>query len=299
MELALNSALDVVVPDIALPEMNGPWWLVARKGAVARVLALLLLLTAASPRLSAQIVPDPPPATTPAPAPAITPDPGRQAEWKSLLPNVWQDQKQVWLFPKKLNSRKVLWPTLAVLGTAAGLVALDPIDAPYFRKTTAFSGFNNTFSGTATVWGTVAAPVLLYTAGLATKDKKMKNTAMLAGEAVGDVEILTTVLKDATQRTRPAAIGAGQNYSDTWFDSGGSFLRGHGSFPSGHTIAAFSVATVISRRYGNHKWVPYAAYGLAAVVGFSRITLSAHFISDVFMGGALGYSISRFAVLHE
>jgi hypothetical protein len=189
------------------------------KGAVARALGLLLLFTAASPHLSAQITPDPPPATNPAatsaPAPAITPDPGRQVAWKSLLPNVWQDQKQVWLFPKKLNRRKVLWPTLAVIGTAAGLVALDPIDAPYFRKTTAFSGFNNAFSGSATVWGTVAVPVLFYTAGLATKDKKMKNTAMLVGEAVGDVEILTTVLKDATQRTRPAAIGAGQNYSDT------------------------------------------------------------------------------------
>jgi len=31
----------------------------------------------------------------------------------------------------------------------------------------------------------------------------------------------------------------------------------------------------------------------------SRMTLSAHFASDVFMGGALGYSIGRFAVLRE
>jgi membrane-associated phospholipid phosphatase len=76
-------------------------------------------------------------------------------------------------------------------------------------------------------------------------------------------------------------------------------LLPNGSFPSGHTIAAFSVATVISRRYGNHKWVPYAAYGTAALIGFARITLSAHFMSDVFVGGVLGYSISRFAVLRQ
>jgi membrane-associated phospholipid phosphatase len=76
-------------------------------------------------------------------------------------------------------------------------------------------------------------------------------------------------------------------------------LRGHGSFPSGHTIAAFSIATVVARRYGNHRWVPYAAYGMAALVGFSRLSLSAHFLSDVFMGGALGYSISRFTVLRQ
>jgi membrane-associated phospholipid phosphatase len=69
--------------------------------------------------------------------------------------------------------------------------------------------------------------------------------------------------------------------------------------PSGHTIAAFSIATVFARRYGNHRWVPFVAYGLAGVVGFSRMTLSAHFASDVFMGAALGYSISRFAVLRQ
>jgi membrane-associated phospholipid phosphatase len=77
-------------------------------------------------------------------------------------------------------------------------------------------------------------------------------------------------------------------------------LGGYGSFLSGHTIAAFSVATIMARRYGRkHRWVPIVAYGAAGLVGFSRLTLSAHFTSDVFMGGALGYAISRFTVLRE
>jgi membrane-associated phospholipid phosphatase len=87
--------------------------------------------------------------------------------------------------------------------------------------------------------------------------------------------------------------------SDSWFENRGPIVGGSGGFPSGHTIAAFSIATVVSRRYGNHRWVPYAAYGLAALVGFSRLSLSAHFLSDVFVGGALGYSISRFTVLQQ
>ena len=119
---------------------------------------------------------------------------------------------------------------------------------------------------------------------------------------MADAEIVTTVLKDATRRLRPAAIPAQGNFSDSWFESRGTFknyLRGNGSFPSGHTIAAFSVATIVSRRYRNRRWVPYVAYGLAALAGFSRLTLTAHFLSDVFMGGALGYSISRFTVLRE
>jgi membrane-associated phospholipid phosphatase len=156
-----------------------------------------------------------------------------------------------------------------------------------------------TVNRNATTLGMVLAPVSLYAAGLARRDSKMQATALLAGEAVVDSEILATVLKDATKRVRPAALSPGQNFSDTWFESKGSILRGNGSMPSGHTIVAFSIATIVARRYGNHKWVPYVSYGTAVLVGFSRITLSAHFISDVFVGGALGYSVSRFAVLRQ
>ena len=236
-----------------------------------------------------------------APSPASPPVPtGEQpVSWKLLLPNLISDQERIWTFPARLVQEQNWISTTAVLGTTAGLLALDPTEAAYFRRTSTFRSFNNIFTGNATVVGTIAAPVSLYAIGLIRKDSKMQRTALFAGEAVADAEILTTVLKDATKRVRPAGVPAGGNYWDSWFESSGSLLRGNGSFPSGHTIAAFSVATVIARRFGNHRWVPYAAYGLAAVVGFSRLSLSAHFLSDVFMGGALGYSISRFTVLRQ
>lgn len=236
---------------------------------------------------------------TPSPVPQPEPPFDRPVSWKLLLPNLVSDQKRIWLFPTRFVQGQNWIPTTAVLGTAAGLAALDPTEAAYFRRTPTFHGFNHIFTGNTTVIGTIAVPVSLYAAGLIRGDSKMQRTALLAGEAVADAEIVTTVLKDATGRARPASIPAGGNFSDSWFEGGGSRLRGAGSFPSGHTIAAFSVATVIARRYGNHRWVPYAAYGMAALVGFSRLSLSAHFLSDVFMGGALGYSISRFTVLRQ
>jgi membrane-associated phospholipid phosphatase len=194
-------------------------------------------------------------------------------------------------------------PTAAVVGATAGLVAFDPTEAGYFRRTTTFHGFNHIFTGTATAISIGAAPASLYAIGLIRRDSKMQHTALLAGEAMADAAILTTVLKDATKRVKPAGFPASGNLSDSWFEKRGSpsysYLKGNGSFPSGHTMVAFSVATIIARRYGNHRWVPYAAYGLASVVGFSRLTLSVHFLSDVFMGGALGYSISRYTVLRE
>jgi membrane-associated phospholipid phosphatase len=233
--------------------------------------------------------------SVPQPSPAVD----RPVSWKLLLPNLLNDQERIWSFPARLVNGRNWIPATAVVGTTAALWAFDPTEAAYFRRTPTFHGFNNIFTGNATVIGTIAAPASLYAIGLIRKDSKMQHTALLAGEAVADAEIVTTVLKDATRRVRPAGVPPSGNLNDSWFESQGSLLRGSGSFPSGHTIAAFSVATIIARRYGNHRWVPYAAYGMAALVGFSRLSLSAHFLSDVLMGGALGYSISRFTVLRQ
>ncbi len=223
-----------------------------------------------------------------------------EVSWKRLVPNVLEDQRRIWSFPVRLVKGKDLVPFAAVLGTTASLLALDPIEAHYFRRTAAFQRFNQVFSGNATAVGTVVAPVSLYLAGLIRGDSRMQGTALLAGEAVADAEILTTTMKDVDRRARPSDIALNGNYWDSWLDSPGNALSNHGSFPSGHSIAAFSVATVIARRYGNsRRWVPYAAYGMAAMVGFSRLSLSAHFTSDVFMGGALGYSIGRMTAFRQ
>jgi len=275
------------------------------------VVALLVLVTVEIPaRAVAQAEPDQIPSTDspagslpqgqmPPSASQTAPAVDRPVSWKLLLPNLISDQERIWSFPGKLVQGQNWIPTAAVLGTTAGLIALDPTEAAYFRRTSTFQSFNNIFTGNATTIGIVAAPVSLYAVGWIRKDSKMQQTALFAGEAVADAEILTTVLKAATRRLRPADIPVGGNFSDSWFESRSSRLLGSGSFPSGHTIAAFSVATVIARRYGNHRWVPYAAYGMAAVVGFSRLSLSSHYLADVFMGGALGYSISRFTVLRQ
>jgi membrane-associated phospholipid phosphatase len=221
----------------------------------------------------------------------------RPVSWKLLVPNLLSDQKKIWLFPFKAVRDNNWIPVVGVAGATAGLLVFDPYEARYFNTTSRFQGFNNVFSSNATTLGTIIAPVSLYAAGLVLRDTKMQHTMLLAGEAVADAEIVTTVMKDIDQRARPVTFGPHGNYWDSWRDSPGSVLRGTGSFPSGHTIAAFAIATVVAHRYRTHRWVPYAAYGIAAAVGFSRLTLSAHFASDVFMGGALGYSISRFAVL--
>ena len=207
------------------------------------------------------------------------------------------DQKRIWTYPARITHGHNWIPTAAVLGATAGLFFADRSESGYFRSTTAFHGFNRVLNGNATAIGMGTVAASMYAIGRFRKDSKMQHTALLAGEAMADVAIVQTVLKDTTMRLRPVRYPA-----SGWFatsSSPTSYIRGNGSFPSGHSIEAFAIATIIARRYGNHRWVPYVAYGMASLVGFSRLTLNVHFLSDVFMGGALGYSVSRFVVLRQ
>jgi len=242
-------------------------------------------------------------ATPEAAAPARSTQPavdtGRPVSWKLLVPNILQDQKPIWLFPVRAVQGKHAKPTLAFILATAGLVALDPHDTPYFRRTTSFNDFNRTFSGRNTGLGTAIAPLALYAVGLARRDSYAQQTALLAGEAVADAQILTLVMKNVDRRLRPVEIPPDGDFSHTWFKSHGRFFSGRGGFPSGHTIAAFSVATVFAHRYRRHRWVPWVAYGLAGLVGFSRVPLQSHFPSDAFAGAVLGYAVSRYVVLRQ
>ncbi len=270
---------------------------------INRHLATALVFTMGCVSLRAQDAPNPAPSpqtsvTEGAPAqPAATPAPGsiesRAISWKLLLPNIVHDQPPIYGFPVQLAHGRHWAPTLSFLALTAGLIAADPHIAPTFRDTTAFHGFNQAFSSRNTSIMIAAPPVALLAAGLIREDHYERNTALLIGEALADVEILDLGMKYTTRRLVPTSFPRGANYSDSWFETGGN------SFPSGHTIAAFAVATVISRRYPHQRWLPYVAYGLAATIGFSRLTLSAHFPADVFVGGVLGYAVSRFVVLRQ
>jgi membrane-associated phospholipid phosphatase len=157
-----------------------------------------------------------------------------------------------------------------------------------------FEDFNEIFSGRNTSILMAVVPGGLYGVGLARKSAYSQKTALFSGEAVLDVTVLQVVMKIVTHRSRPSDIAPTGDFSDTFFQRR---RLAASSFPSGHTLDAFAIATVLSRRYPTHHWVPWLAYGAAGIIGFSRITLQSHFPSDVFVGAALGYSVSRYVVL--
>ena len=244
-----------------------------------------------------------PPSETEQATPAGPPKPetvkakDRDVSWRTLPQNFLQDQKEVWLFPTQLAKGRHWLPVVGVTGATAILIAADGYDTPYFRRTGSFAGFNDAFSGRITGAGIALVPVAFLVGGHFRRDSYAEKTALLGGEAYANGVIMEIAIKMTTRRLRPSDIPPGGNVSDTFFDNHKSVLGNNTSFPSGHATAAFAVATVFAHRYRQHRWVPWVAYGAAAAVGFSRITLQSHFPSDVFLGAALGFSISKFVVL--
>lgn len=221
----------------------------------------------------------------------------REATWRTLPGNFLHDQKDIWLFPVQLARGRHWVPTLAVAGITAGLIYADPHAMPYFDKhQTNLDDLNDTFDAYITTGEVISVPVGLLTGGYIRHDQRTVSSGLLCAEAYADSAIVNLAIKAVTRRQRPIDVPLNGNYSDTFFNGGKSPFHGS-SFPSGHTTAVFSVATVVANRYGRHRWVPYVSYAFATVIGLSRITTIAHWPSDVFLGAAIGYSTSKYVVL--
>ena len=168
---------------------------------------------------------------------------------------------------------------------------------PYFRTHARnLDDINDVFDAPITAGEVIVLPASLMVAGYIRHDSYQVGTAMLAGEAYADSAIVDLAVKAVTRRERPSDVPPGGSFNDTFFNGGQSPFKGS-SFPSGHAAGVFSVATVVASRYHKHRWVPWVMYGFATAVSFSRVTTSAHFPSDVFLGAALGYAITRYDVL--
>ena len=239
------------------------------------------------------------PASFPLPQPSKeSPGVDREVSLRKLPMNFLHDQKDMWLFPLELGKGHHWLPTLFITGGTAVFLATDAQTMPHFRQTTDFHGFNRVFSTTVTGATIAVVPAVFYGVSLLRHDSYDQGSALFAGEAVVDDTILMVVIKAIARRQRPTELPAAGPYSDTFFHSNGSIFGKGTSFPSGHAMMAFSVATVFARRYREHRWVPYLAYAAASAISFARVTTGAHFPADVFVGSALGFVIARYDVLH-
>ncbi len=129
-------------------------------------------------------------------------------------------------------------------------------------------------------------------AGLAAldgSDPRRSRTGYAAVEAGGAALLAVAGLKYAVGRARPE-----QNTGSRDFKPFSSALNplskstSYDSFPSGHTIVAWAVATPFALEY-NAPWL----YGVAGLTNLARAGGRQHWVSDTVAGSLLGYGIGR------
>jgi len=99
--------------------------------------------------------------------------------------------------------------------------------------------------------------------------------------------LITYVMKTAFQHERPALFLKKMDWVGPTDVLDYHMLIGHTSFPSGHSMAAWSLFSLVAMMY-RKPWVSALCIFLAVSVSISRIYLMAHFLEDVVFGASLG-----------
>lgn len=240
---------------------------------VERCSVLLVIIIAGMSSSSAQTPTSTPPTPRPSPTPSLE---------RKFLKNILRDQCAIWTSPLHLEKEDAKWLVPLGLSTAA-LIATDRRTADALGDNSTRLNVSHAISYVGSGYGAGGIAGAFYLIGRATHNARARETGLLGGEALIDSGIVAAVLKSSTQRPRPRA---GRERGD--------FFDGGLSFPSGHTIAAWSLATVVANEYRDNRLVQISAYGLAAAVSVSRYTGRNHFLSDVLVGSAIGYGIGRY-----
>jgi membrane-associated phospholipid phosphatase len=134
----------------------------------------------------------------------------------------------------------------------------------------------------------IGAPLVFAGVGLAQNNAYTFDT----GAIIGVTDVLAYVLyypikNYIVKRPRPYVALTGVHTGH--LDSADKY-----SMPSGHTTAAFALATALTLRYPK-PYVYIPAYAWAAVVGYGRMYWGLHYPSDVLAGALLG-TASAFAI---
>ena len=215
---------------------------------------------------------------------------------KSITKCILKNEARIWSKPFKLKKRDLnyLLPAMAATGL---LLYYDKSISTGIRKYNDNNIDVNTSSKIITQLGqgsnNLGIVAVFIAGGLIFNNHKATETGILSIEAMFHSGVVVLVAKTLSGRERPL-VEEGNGHFD--FLSDPKAGSSHHSFPSGHTISAWSMATVIATEYREVKWVPYTCYTLATAVGLSRIALSKHWPSDVLVGSLLGYAIGKMVV---
>ena len=217
---------------------------------------------------------------------------------KAYIKSYWTDFKGVVSSPIHWSKGEYITAG-GVLVTAGILYTQDKQIATFFqahRTDNLDKADEYFFDPFGKMYYTVPLMGAFYLYGTFAHKNKPKAVAMDFVKASLYSGIIVTGIKHLAHRHRPFQTNPLNPY--LW-DGPNTTNWGHTSFPSGHTIMAWTFASVVATHYKEHLWVPITVYSLASLEGIARMYANKHWSSDVIIGAALGYAIGTYVVNHS
>src|SRR5499433_2487556 len=200
---------------------------------------------------------------------------------RKLFLNILLDQKDFFTSPFRMNRDSAKW-WLVSGAVTAGLIAADHHIANSFENSNGQVKWGGRISQIGAAYTLVPLVAGYYGYGVIADHAKAREIGVLGTESLLDSLIVAGVLKEVFRRNRPDEREPGE------FWSSGT------SFPSGHAIQVWSIASLVSHEYHHQPVVSIVAYSLATLVSVSRVAAQKHFASDIFVGATMGWFIGRY-----
>ena len=143
-------------------------------------------------------------------------------------------------------------------------------------------------------WYSLPLMGAFYLEGLIGKNERSKKTALLGIKTFIITGLYSRIPKYTLQRHRPFQDTPGQ--PEKW-EGPLHGLSEYTSFPSGHAVSAFAMATVLASEYAEYPAITFLSYSLATAVSLSRIYDNQHWASDALVGAAFGYAMGK--LIHQ
>jgi hypothetical protein len=216
-------------------------------------------------------------------AQSALPDAPSETQHRNIIRDIAVDQKTIWTAPAHIQKSDLKWIVPLGAGTAV-LIATDRQSSGALGSSETRQDISDGISHLGAAYSTFGASGIMWAVGRWNHKERLQRTGYESLEALSDSSIVVLALKVATVRERPDRG-----------DGDGSFWESGSSFPSGHAILSWTMASVVAHEYRS-PWIQAAAYGTAGAVSAARFTGKNHYASDLVIGSTLGYLVGRFVV---
>lgn len=199
--------------------------------------------------------------------------------------HILKDQEAIWTSPLRIRKHDLVW--LLPLAAATGITLAT--DSRTMRDVVSHNptfNHDNVDASNSLLTVLIAVPVVDFGYGEISGNDHEREAGILGGETLIDSLVVEEGMKLMFWRERPGVDNANGKFwqSNVGLDS---------SFPSSHSVFAWSTAAVIA---GEHpaRWSQLTVYTLATGVSLTRVLGQEHFPTDVLVGSAAGWLVGHY-----